>query len=148
MISNVYFRKLIVHRGQQQSSSKRLNTLCQIQWQATGQNEKFLDSGFIPSYIFFVPPLRVNYFTSFLPHAVVFRKEVSFFIFLVTIIMIMIKFVSLYMIARVVGQHLKPRWTAEAQLKTSRIELWWGSGNGLSWTVTNITDRFFPRHNL
>jgi len=38
------------------------------------------------------------------------------------IIMIMIKFFSLYLIARVVVQHLKPRWEVEASLKTSRIE--------------------------
>jgi len=38
------------------------------------------------------------------------------------IITIMMQFVCLYVIAYVVGQHLKPRWVAEVPLMTSRIE--------------------------
>jgi len=35
IISSVYFRSLIVHQGQQPRKSKRLNTFCNIQCQAT-----------------------------------------------------------------------------------------------------------------
>jgi len=38
------------------------------------------------------------------------------------IIMKTIRFFSLYLIARVVVQNLKPRWEVEASLMTSRIE--------------------------
>jgi len=42
----VYFRNRIVHPGQQQSRSKRSDTLCHIQCQATRQSEKSLDCWF------------------------------------------------------------------------------------------------------
>jgi len=38
------------------------------------------------------------------------------------IFMIVIKFVSLYLKTRLVGQHVKLRWAAQASLMTSGIE--------------------------
>jgi len=44
----------------------------------------------------------------------------------------MIKFVSFYLVARAVRQHLKPRWAAETSLMKRRIE-WKGvTGYGCS----------------
>jgi len=40
---------------------------------------------------------------------------------MMVMIMIMVKMVSLYLIARASGQHLKPCWAAELSLMTSRI---------------------------
>jgi hypothetical protein len=41
---------------------------------------------------------------------------------IIIIIIIIMEFVSLYLIARVAGQHQKPVWDAEASLLTPRIE--------------------------
>jgi hypothetical protein len=35
IVSSAYFRNLVVHQGQQQIKSKRLNTFCNIQCQST-----------------------------------------------------------------------------------------------------------------
>jgi hypothetical protein len=64
-----------------------------------------LITGFVLAFIFFVPSTYVKYFTSILPHAMVFRKKFHIFMFVMKrVIIIIMQFVPPYLIARVVRQ--------------------------------------------
>jgi len=121
-ILSAYFPNFIVHRGQQQNNRSTW-TPCVISSSKLPDTMKyFCIAGLDLPYISFVRPImcEIIYVLYRTPWSSV--RKFWVLVCLIIIIIIIIQFVSLYLISRVVGKYLKLRWASEASLMTSRIE--------------------------